>query len=139
MYPTSDHRIQCPWIQPPGHEPFDFTDFCWFYAMVPSAHYTLTHDFDRYPEFGKRIITLREGESFSLQGIIGEIDQVSNNCGNPPFFIPYWLLDDQGCVGAFNETFTYDDFSDGGGIGSSSAAFTEDTCDFDFQYSLTVQ
>ena len=111
--------------------------------MKPKAFYTLFHDHEPKllpkPGVGSRSVTLREGESFALNGVIGEIDQISAaNCGEPPYYIPSFLLDDEGCVGVFNETFTYNDFVDGGAIGSAESALNSETCNFTFEYSLNV-
>ena len=105
------------------------------------AFYTMHHDpgkVDVAKGIGIRTFTLKEGESFSLNGIIGELDSTHKSCGEPPFFIPAFILDNEGCVGVFNETFTYNDFVDGGATGTAQSALNSESCNFTFEYSLTV-
>ncbi len=127
--------------------------FCFVYEMKPGAYYSLYHDFDgsdthyqdppgtpgRGVGYGKETIKLEQGESFTLSGIIGEIDIVAADCGVAPYFVPSYVKDDQNCVANFSESFSYADFTSGGSIGSVDASFRSTKCEFTLSYSLTVK
>ena len=86
-----------------------------------------------------RTIVLREGQSFALNGIIGEIDEVSADCGRAPNYIPSTLRDNEdGCVATFNEVFSFNDFA-GGTSGELLKAEVENVCELELQYSIEVQ
>jgi hypothetical protein len=83
-------------------------------------------------------INLREGQSFDLYGVMGEIDVVSSDCGRSPYYVPTNLFDVQGCGGTFSEVFTFDDLIGGTEGGLRSAALTS-TCQFEIQYRVNVK
>ncbi len=112
---------------------------CVYYPMVQGAFYTLHHNFDAYPTYGRRLIRLKQGESFALDGLIGEIDAVAPDCGTAPYFIPSYIQDNKNCIGQFHETFSYADFVGGNSIASTDAGLRSSECEFTFVYSLTVQ
>ncbi len=116
---------------------------CWLYNMIAGGYYSLHHKFgehlnDARAGRGEIGIVLEPGEAFTLNGLIGEIDQ-NTECGQPPYYIPSFLKDEDKCVGTFSETFSYDDLRDGGGISASTGSFSETSCEFSFQYSLRVE
>jgi hypothetical protein len=122
---------------PASQSPFIGLPFCSVYPMLPGTRYTLTHDpFLSQIQFNT--IVLREGESAIMKGLIGEADGVSSDCGSAPNYIPSHFRDNQGCLGVFTETFTFDDFIDGGGISSASDSVNTTDCTFEFYYSATV-
>ena len=112
-------------------------DSCYSYLVDPGNFFVLFHDFSQ--GLGTRTVTLRDGESLILRGLIGEMDVVALNCGQAPYYIPAWLNDFEGRVGPFNQVFTYDELVDGGGAGQLSASLQTSECDFSLQYSLTVE
>jgi hypothetical protein len=60
----------------------------------------------------KENVTLEEGDTMTVRGIVAELDNASDDCGIIPNFIPTWV--DSGCVTRFGETFSFEDFQDGG-------------------------
>jgi hypothetical protein len=83
-------------------------------------------------------VILREGQSFTLNGIIGEIDDVSQDCNKPPYYVPTYLWDVQGCVASVNESFTFDDFiSDP--RGEIRTAAVNGNCEFEVEYTVEIK
>jgi hypothetical protein len=56
--------------------------------------------------------TLKEGDEVTIRGVLAEADAGSDDCGDAPNYIPTYLL--SGCFTDFAETFTFEDFRDGG-------------------------
>ncbi len=88
-----------------------------------------------------RQFVLQPGQSFRIEGLVGEIDTVSADCGLPPYYIPSGLGDDQGgavgCVAQISELFTYERL-----VGQQGTQLIEiektNACVFNFQYSVTL-
>lgn len=85
-----------------------------------------------------RSVVLREGQSFTLNGVMGEIDAVSIDCGVAPYYIPNFLRDETGCVGSVNEIFTFNDFI-GDPRGELKSAALTDACEFEVQYTIETK
>ena len=73
-----------------------------------------------------------------MNGLIGEIDSVSPDCGKPPYYIPSGLKDEQGCTASVSELFTYEDIV-GGPSTRVLTASVEGNCSVDLEYSLTLE
>lgn len=121
------------------HRIWPGTANCREFLMDPGADNTPSPVYNLVVEDSSRIIVLREGQSFALNGIFGEIDEVSADCGLPPNYIPSRLLDLQdGCVGSYNKIFTFNDFA-GGTTGELLSAGIEGKCEFEVQFSIEVK
>jgi len=58
-------------------------------------------------------LTLKPGETFSVQGILFELDPpTAQDCGSAPDYIPSFVQSD--CVTRFSQTFSFNDFDSGG-------------------------
>ena len=77
--------------------------------------------------------TLQEGESFTVKGIIYEFDFNSPDCGLEPYYIPTFV--GSGCVTRFNETYSFNDFTNGGQVlfPTPDAVNTVDGCDWSLE------
>jgi hypothetical protein len=105
---------------------------CWNYLITPN--YTWNINLVN----SSRTVILREGQSFTLNGIIGEIDDVSQDCNKPPYYVPTYLWDVQGCVASVNESFTFDDFiSDP--RGEIRTAAVNGNCEFEVEYTVEIK
>ena len=93
------------------------------------------------------IFTLQPGESITMNSKVGEIDEVSEDCGVAPYYIPIVLKDDDGCMAITHTTFTYEEFADKRGntemktVGTSNAdVFDENSgCQLDIYYKILVR
>ena len=97
---------------------------CWYlpaFSSTTTASYNLNLDESPQP------FTLQEGQSFDVKGMIWEYDSTSDDCGNPPYFIPAVVF--SGCLTRFDRTFSYDDLVNGGRIEfTADATETTDAC-----------
>jgi hypothetical protein len=81
------------------------TDHCHFIPLQAGRHHTLFLD-------DSATFPLRQGESFSLEGMIAELDPgTSNDCGESPNYLPTRLASE--CYTRFNESHTYDQLAEG--------------------------
>jgi hypothetical protein len=124
--------------------------FCPQFQAKPNTDYTLnlglgrvSSGYYRYRS-GQSKFVLKEGESFSVNGIIWETDtdlSLANypDCGLPPFYTPTNVVG--GCTTRFDENFKFEDFQDGGqasfpfpdGVG------TAESCDWTIEVEVTSQ
>ena len=89
-------------------------------------------------------ISLREGESFRLQGLVAIFDdadpdssELSEDCGRAPVYIPSSIVGfgDRNCFARMNEVFNYDDFISKGAT-LDSLTYESASCDIELTYTL---
>jgi hypothetical protein len=86
----------------------------------------------------RQTFTLLPGQSITLRGMIAEIDEVSQNCGKSPQYIPTGIIANE-CLGIFEETINYSDLGIKSAVINKSIVIDkEDACKFEFKYELRV-
>jgi hypothetical protein len=109
---------------------------CFNVGLEPDRHHTI--------ELGRtHTFSLREGESFTIDGLLAELDSgQSADCGSPPYYIPSHL--NSQCFTRFAETFSFSDLSFGErgeavAINPVDGAATGgDTCEWRVVVSMTI-
>ena len=103
---------------------------CLITKSEPNRSYTFSN-------LGTDTLTLRPGQSFSVEGIIFEWDGSSQDCGSAPNFIPSWVV--SGCVTRFSQTFDFEDFDSGGkaNFPFPNGSETAEHCDWQQQVFVT--
>jgi hypothetical protein len=89
---------------------------------------------------GTATFTLKEGESFTVNGSLLETDiGVSDDCNFAPFYTP--SATSQRCVTNFNERFSYEDFADGGqaSFPTIDGSDTLNNCDWEIDIEIKTQ
>lgn len=77
---------------------------CWDIELNPDYRHTL--HLNKSTTF-----SLREGESFTIDGLLAEFDEVSSDCGSSPNYIPRYFRSQ--CYTRFTQTYPYSEVAGG--------------------------
>jgi hypothetical protein len=108
---------------------------CWIIGDIGlGVNHTATFVLNNYINH-----TLKEGETITVRGMLAEGDSTSEDCGDPPNYIPSSVTG--GCTSSFSEVFSYDDFSNGGqaSFPFPSGAGTAESCDWTLEMDIQTQ
>jgi hypothetical protein len=87
----------------------------------------------------ERKLTLRQGESFTLNGIVTVPTVASADCGTAPRYIPTTVYSATNCSNSVNETFSFEDFIRGTSGRQYTVSANSLGCDVDVIYTISVQ
>jgi hypothetical protein len=87
----------------------------------------------------ERKMTLRQGKSFSLNGIVAIPTAASVGCGTTPRYIPTSIFSTADCVSNLSETFSYEDFIKGTSGQQFTVSANSIGCDVDVIFTTSVQ
>ena len=87
----------------------------------------------------ERKMTLRQGKSFSLNGIVAIPTGASVGCGTTPRYIPTSIFSTADCVSNLSETFSYEDFIKGTSGQQFTVSANSIGCDVDVIFTTSVQ
>jgi len=108
------------------------TPNCWLLQVHNEAQYNIKLD-------KTRTVRLEEGDTVTIAGILYENDFSGYDCGEPPWFIP--SLAQSECVTRFRQTWSFDDFKDGGQatFPAVDGSGTEEGCVWDVGIEVEAQ
>ncbi|WP_455205375.1 hypothetical protein, partial [Kaarinaea lacus] len=109
---------------------------CMIYPAVQGFDYS-------FQLANERTFPLTAGQSFSLNGLVAELDIVDGSCGTLPHFIPT-IVGDSGSGGAqcavhINETFHYADLVSASSSSNILTIQEANACDMEISYSIEVE
>ncbi len=109
---------------------------CQVVDVIAAETLAINYNFDTS---GSRNVILRQGESFSLSGIVASPFVLSGDCGKAPRYIPTTIVSASDCIGSVNETFGFSDFIRGTSGQQTTISTNTLGCDIDVIYQISVQ
>ena len=115
---------------------FTGTAACQVIEVISTSAIAVNYNFDTS---GERKVILRQGESFSLNGVVASPFILSNDCGQAPRYIPTTIVSLSDCIGNVNETFSFEDFIRGTSGQQTTVSTNTLGCDINVIYQISAQ